>query len=157
MRPVHKFCVVPSLPPAIEGLRTAAYTLRWCWSHDSVELFRRLDRDLWEKTGHNPVLLLGTIEQAKLENAARDDPFLAHLRRVESNLETYLAGVSTRFRRTHAESGDAPFIAYFSAEFGLTECLSIQHKLAPADRRPAHRALSPDRQVCGFNSNSSSG
>src|SRR5208337_280660 len=92
MRPVHTFSVVPSLPPAIEGLRTAAYNLRWCWSHDSVELFRRLDRDLWEKTGHNPVLLLGTIEQAKLENAASDDPFLAHLRRVQSNLETYLAG-----------------------------------------------------------------
>jgi hypothetical protein len=113
------------LPPAIEGLRTAAYNLRWCWSHDSVDLFRRLDRDLWEKAGHNPVLLLGTIEQAKLENVAKDDPFLAHLRRVESNLETYLAGDSTWFRRTYAKSDDEPFIAYFSAEFGLTECLSI--------------------------------
>ena len=92
MRPVHTFSVVPSLPPAIEGLRTVAYNLRWCWSHESVELFRRLDRDLWETTGHNPVLLLGTIEQAKLEEAANDDAFLAHLRRVESNLETYLAG-----------------------------------------------------------------
>jgi starch phosphorylase len=91
-----------------------------------VELFRRLDRDLWEKTGHNPVLLLGTIEQVKLENAAKDDPFLAHLRRVESNLQTYLAGDSTWFRRTYAKSGgDEPCIAYFSAEFGLTECLSI--------------------------------
>ena len=90
-----------------------------------MELFRRLDRDLWEKTGHNPVLLLGTIEQAKLEEAANDDAFLAHLRRVESNLETYLAGDSTWFRRTYAKSGDVPLIAYFSAEFGLTECLSI--------------------------------
>src|SRR5271166_1857147 len=125
MRPVHTFSVVPSLPPAIEGLRTVAYNLRWCWSHESVELFRRLDSDLWEKAGHNPVLLLGTIEQAKLEEAAKDDAFLAHLRRVESNLETYLAGDSTWFRRTYAKSGDVPFIAYFSAEFGLTECLSI--------------------------------
>src|SRR5271166_3129465 len=125
MRAVHTFSVVPSLPPAIEGLRTVAYNLRWCWSHESVELFRRLDSDLWEKAGHNPVLLLGTIEQAKLEEAAKDDAFLAHLRRVESNLETYLAGDSTWFRRTYAKSGDVPFIAYFSAEFGLTECLSI--------------------------------
>src|SRR5271157_4406474 len=125
MRPVHTFSVVPSLPPAIEGLRTVAYNLRWCWSHESVELFRRLDSDLWEKAGHNPVLLLGTIEQAKLEEAAKDDAFLAHLRRVESNLETYLADDTTWFRRTYAKSGDVPFIAYFSAEFGLTECLSI--------------------------------
>jgi glycogen phosphorylase len=125
MRPVHTFTVVPSLPPAIEGLRTVAYNLRWCWSHESVELFRRLDRDLWETTGHSPVLLLGTIEQAKLEEAANDDAFLAHLRRVESNQENYLAGDSTWFQRTYAKSGDVPFIAYFSAEFGLTECLSI--------------------------------
>ncbi len=125
MRPVHTFSVVPSLPPTIEGLRTVAYDLRWCWSHESVELFRRLDPDLWEKTGHNPVLLLGTIEQAKLEQAASDDAFLAHLRRVESHLESYLAGDSTWFRRTWARSVDVPFIAYFSAEFGLTECLSI--------------------------------
>ena len=125
MKPVHTFSVVPSLPSAIEGLRTIAYNLRWCWSHESVELFRRLDRDLWEKTGHNPVLLLGTIEQAKLEEAANDDAFLAHLRRVESHLETYLTGDSTWFRRTYTNSGDIPLIAYFSAEFGLTECLSI--------------------------------
>src|SRR5271157_2066482 len=125
MRPVHTFSVVPSLPPAIEGLRTVAYNLCWCWSHETVELFRRLGEDLWEKTGHNPVLLLGTIEQAKLDEAANDDAFLAHLRRVESNLETYLAGDSTWFRRTWAKANDVPFIAYFSAEFGLTECLSI--------------------------------
>src|SRR5208337_166240 len=125
MRPVHTFSVVPSLPPAIEGLRTVAYNLRWCWSHESVELFRRLDRDLWETTGHNPVLLLGTIEQAKLEDVAQDDAFLAHLNRVESNLDTYLAAESTWFGRTHGKSGDLPLVAYFSAEFGLTECLSI--------------------------------
>ena len=125
MRPVHTFSVIPSLPPAIEGLRAVAYNLRWCWSHESVELFRRLDRDLWERTGHNPVLLLGMIEQAKLEEAAHDDAFLAHLHRVESNLETYLAGDATWFRRAYAKSEDVPLIAYFSAEFGLTECLSI--------------------------------
>ncbi len=125
MRPVHTFSVVPSLPPQIEALRAVAHNLRWCWSHESVELFRRLDRDLWETTGHNPVLLLGTIEQSKLQDAARDDAFLAHLRRVESNLESYLTADSTWFRRTYGKSGDLPLIAYFSAEFGLTECLSI--------------------------------
>ena len=125
MRPVYTFDVIPSLPPTIEGLRAVAYDLRWSWSHESIELFQRLDRELWEKTEHNPVLLLGTIEQERLEQAANDDAFLAHLRRVESNLENYLAGESTWFRRTYAKSVDVPLIAYFSAEFGLTECLSI--------------------------------
>src|SRR5512147_1643228 len=131
MRPVHTFSVVPSLPKSIEGLRRVAYNLRWCWSHESVELFRRLDPDLWETSEHNPVLMLGTIEQAKLENAATDDAFLAHLHRVESNLEKYLASESTWFKRTYPNSlgaphlpqsadvgnaGDQPLIAYFSAE-----------------------------------------
>ena len=125
LKPIHTFSVVPNLPKSIEALRTIAYNLRWCWSHESVELFRRLDRDLWESSGHNPVLLLGTIEQSKLEEAARDDAFLAHLQRVESNLEAYLLAQGSWFCRVHECDRDLPTIAYFSAEFGLTECLSI--------------------------------
>ena len=123
MKPVRTFSVIPSLPQPIEALRKIAFNLRWCWSHETIELFRRLDRDLWETVEHNPVLLLGTIEQAKLEEAATDDAFLAHLHRVESDLASYLGADSTWFRRTHKD--DIPLIAYFSAEFGLTECLSI--------------------------------
>ncbi len=125
MRPVHTFSVVPSLPKEIEGLRQIAHNLRWCWSHDSVELFRRLDRDRWETCGHNPVLLLGTMEQSQLDEAAHDDAFVAHLRRVESNLQHYLAADATWFHRTYGGNRDLPLIGYFSAEFGLTECLSI--------------------------------
>ena len=99
MKPVHTFTVVPSLPPAIENLREVAYNLSWCWSHDSIALFRRLDSDLWDTCGHNPVLLLGTIEQGKLEAASRDEGFLAHLNRVDSNLKTYLGSNATWFRK----------------------------------------------------------
>jgi starch phosphorylase len=125
MKPVHTLTVVPKLPAKIEALRTIAYNLRWCWSHETIELFRRLDRELWETAGHNPVLLLGTIEQAKLEAAARDEAFLAHLQRVESHLATYLTREGSWFCRMHGCERDLPAIAYFSAEFGLTECLSI--------------------------------
>lgn len=125
MKPVQTFSVIPSLPRAVEGLRAIAHNLRWCCSHESIELFRRLDRDLWETAGHNPVLLLGIIQQERLEEVAHDEAFLAHLSRVESHLAHYLAAESTWFLRTHGKSGDLPLIAYFSAEFGLTECLSI--------------------------------
>ena len=125
MRPIRTFSVIPALPSAIEALRPIAYNLRWSWSHDSIELFRRLDGDLWETTGHNPVLMLGTIEQERLESASRDDAFLAHLRRVWENFESYLRGESSWFQRLYHGAGDKPLIAYFSAEFGLTECLSI--------------------------------
>lgn len=124
IRPLHTFSVLPSLPPALEPLRGIAYNLRWAWNHDAISLFRRLDSDLWEATGHNPNLMLLTIDQDQLEAAANDEAVLAHLERVASDLDAYLAQESTWFRRTHGQFAD-PLVAYFSAEFGLTECLSI--------------------------------
>ena len=125
MKPIRTFSVIPSLPAAIEGLRDIAYNLRWAWSHDSIELFRRLDRDLWESTGHNPVLMLGSIDQETLETAAHDDAFLAHLRRITVNLESYLEPEGSWFQKLSAGKAAKPLVAYFCAEFGLTECLTI--------------------------------
>ncbi len=124
-KPIGTFSVIPSLPAPIERLRKIAYNLRWAWSHDSIDLFRRLVRDLWETSGHNPVLMLGTIDQEKLEAVSQDDAFLAHLDYVSEKLEAYLRGESSWFRRFWRDKGDKPLVAYFSAEFGLTECLSI--------------------------------
>jgi len=124
MKPIRTFTAVPALPPRLEPLRRLAYNLRWAWDHATIELFRRLDSDLWEATGHNPVLMLGTIDQAHLEAAANDDGFLSHMDGVARYFDAYMAGESTWFRRAHGGSGDL-LVAYFSAEFGLTECLSI--------------------------------
>ena len=124
MKPAHVFKVVPSLPASLEGLRTLGYNLRWSWDHSTIELFRRLDGDLWESTGHNPVKLLAAISQAKLEAASRDEAFLAHLHRTEIALVSYLSGESSWYRRNCGKD-DGALVAYFSAEFGITECLTI--------------------------------
>jgi starch phosphorylase len=124
MKPIRTFRLIPSLPAQLQRLRGLAYNLRWAWSHETIELFRRLDSDLWEETGHNPVLMLGTIDQSRLEEAAADEAFLAHLERASQDLSQYMSGDSAWFRRRHGTS-EAPVVAYFSAEFGLTECLSI--------------------------------
>ncbi|MBX6342258.1 MAG: alpha-glucan family phosphorylase, partial [Thermomicrobiaceae bacterium] len=89
------------------------------------ELFRRLDRDLWEATYHNPVLMLGRISQAQLDAAAADEGFLAHLERVHQALQAYLQSEGASWYREAHDGGQGPLIAYFSAEFGITECLSI--------------------------------
>ena len=115
--------MIPSLPEPLEPLRELAYNLRWAWDHDSIELFRRLDTDLWESTGHNPVLMLGSIDQMRLVSAAADDSFLAHLERVSRALESRM-GQNSWFQRVHSPAGKL-LVAYFSAEFGLTECVSI--------------------------------
>jgi starch phosphorylase len=126
MRPSHTFRVIPSLPPNLERLRDLAYNLNWAWNHNTIDLFRRLERDLWETSQHNPVLMLGTIRQERLEEAMADDGFMAHLDRVSRDTERYLQGRSTWYSKTYPDlGGEGTRMAYFSAEFGLTESLGI--------------------------------
>lgn len=120
---IGNFSVIPSLPEKLEPLREIAYNVYWAWNQDAQELFWRLDRDLWESTNHNPVMMLGKISQEKLYDIAEDDGFVSHMNRVFLQLNIYLQD-STWYRKKYGAT-DVPFIAYFSAEFGLTECLQI--------------------------------
>ncbi len=122
IRPIYTYTVAPSLPKELEALHELAYNLLWVWDHDLMELFIRLDPDLWEKTNHNPAQLLGMISQDRLNSAARDDAFLTQLDRAYESYKKYLDASSSWFRKTYTQVGDNQ-IAYFSAEFGLTECL----------------------------------
>ena len=124
MRPSHTFRVIPSLPASLERLRDLAYNLSWAWNHDAIDLFRRLDRDLWETTLHNPVLMLGTIRQERLEEVMADDGFMAHLERAGRDLDRYMQARNTWYSK-NCPDGEGARIAYFSAEFGLTESLGI--------------------------------
>jgi glycogen phosphorylase len=124
MKPIRTFSIIPSLPPELERLRDVAHNVRWAWDPDSIALFRRLDDDLWHATRNNPVLMLGTIDQSRLEDAAADEGFLLHLERVTRDLDAYMASSSTWYARHHG-TPDGPEIAYFSPEFGLTDALQI--------------------------------
>jgi starch phosphorylase len=123
MRPIRTFKVSPALPPRLEPLRALAYNLYWDWSDEVKELFRRLDPDLWEQSRQNPVLMLGTISQERLQTASTDDGFLAHLERAERELQDYLQERSWYQRQRGTDTQEC--YAYFSAEFGLTTALPI--------------------------------
>ncbi|HUG13872.1 MAG TPA: alpha-glucan family phosphorylase [Thermomicrobiales bacterium] len=124
MKPIRTFSIIPSLPPELERLRDIANNIRWAWDPDSIALFRRLDDDLWHATRNNPVLMLGTIDQSRLEEAVADEGFLLHLERVARDLDAYMSSSSTWHAREHGAAA-APEIAYFSPEFGLTDALQI--------------------------------
>ena len=124
MRPVKTFHVQPALPERLRPLEDLAYNLRWSWDHETISLFRRLDRDLWEESGHNPVLMLGSIAQERLREVAQDEAFLAHMDRVAADLSEYVAGATTWYQKAYGPPS-RPLVAYFSMEFGLTESLPI--------------------------------
>src|SRR3954447_14156330 len=120
---IRTFQVFPDLPEPLEPLLKLAHNLWWVWQPDAVELFRRLDRKLWEEVYHNPVKLLGVIDQTKLASAAQDDGYLAHMRRVYDEFQKHL-NEKGWFNETHPEKAKTQ-VAYFSAEFGLHESLPI--------------------------------
>lgn len=124
MKPIRTFAVIPSLPPQLDRLSDIARNLRWSWNHDAVALFRRLDDTLWIESGHNPVLMLGRVDQARLEEVVNDEAFIVQLERVARDLDGYLQRRDTWFSRLHGPV-DAPQIGYFSMEFGLTDCVNI--------------------------------
>jgi len=144
MQPIRTFNVSPSLPPRLEKLRQLAYNLHWDWNVETKDLFRRLDIDLWESSHHNPVLMLGTISQARLQEAAEDEGFLAQMDRAARQLEDYLQE-RTWYRKNRGQGSEltshiplntpnpkskiqnpkSECYAYFSAEFGLVDCLPI--------------------------------
>src|SRR5262249_51552900 len=122
-RPIRTFTVLPHLPERLQGLQKLAYNLWWCWNHDAVALFRRIEDDRFEELDNSPVKLLSAIDQARFDQLVRDDGFLAHLDRVEEGLHHYLTS-PTWFQETYP--GDPPCrIAYFSAEFGIHESIPV--------------------------------
>jgi len=120
---VQKFNVTPYLPEKLRPLLKIAYNLWWVWNYEAIELFRRLDVDLWREVEHNPVKLLGAVSQTQLDEAAESDSFLAHMERVETELDRHLSSKSW-FEENLVDYRDAK-VAYFSAEFGIHECLPI--------------------------------
>ncbi|SEQ33175.1 alpha-glucan family phosphorylase [Microlunatus flavus] len=123
MRAIRRFTVRPVLPEVLKPLGDLARNLRWCWNTDTQDLFRSVDPELWEASGHDPVRLLADVSVERLEQLSRDKRFLKNLRGVEADLADYLAG-DLWYSGYAAETESAPRgIAYFSPEFGITEVL----------------------------------
>src|SRR4051812_15914401 len=116
IRPIREFLVRPSLPPPLIRLSELAYNIVWSWEPIIRALFRRLDPVLWRETGYNPVTLLGRVSQATLDRAAADPRYLALYAQACERYQELIQPVPPV---------DDTLIAYFSAEYGLTECLPI--------------------------------
>lgn len=118
------YIVVPKLPAKLQKLLEVAYNLWWVWNSEAFELFRRIDRDLWEEVYHNPIQLLGKVSKEKLQELENDESFLAHLEEVYDSLQKYLSRQPWFFKEFDKEHHNCK-IAYFSMEYGLTEAIPM--------------------------------
>ncbi|MBK8981847.1 MAG: alpha-glucan family phosphorylase [Ignavibacteria bacterium] len=102
-------------------LKEIAYNLTWSWSKDTVELFNDINPDFWNWSQHNPVMVMNEINPSYLEFILEKKNLGSRINGIYSDYKEYMTK-STYFDEKYFKS-EKPIIAYFSAEFGITECL----------------------------------
>jgi len=120
MNKIQVFSVSPSIPRKLAFLEKLSRNMWWCWNADAIELFRRLNPQLWRDVGHNPLLFLGQIPQERLESLAEEEGFLAHVKAVEERFNKEVVADACSDAALHSKR-----IAYFSLEYGIHESIRI--------------------------------
>ena len=120
---IRHFHVRPNIPKELAPLEEIARNLWFSWSWEAVQLFIRLNPVLWEQSYQNPVQMLGSVPQADLEAAAKDESFVGNLERVYRSFQEYMKRASW-FQEAHEADAGAR-VAYFSCEYGIDEGLPI--------------------------------
>ena len=115
--PIREFVVRPALPPQLSRMPELAYNILWAWESSIRTLFRRLDPALWKESGYNPVVLLGRVAQTTLERAALDPRYIAQYQLACQRFDAHM--------KAPPAAPGGKLIAYFSAEYGLTECMPV--------------------------------
>lgn len=116
-----RITVLPRVPEPLAGLERLAHNLAWTWDPEVRELFRDIDRDLWERIGHNPLALLRDVDQRRLDEHAGDAGYLARLAEGVARLDAHLADPGWYGR----EIGNGDRYAYFCAEYGWHESTAL--------------------------------
>jgi starch phosphorylase len=93
--------------------------LRWSWDDRTQDLFRWVEPDRWEASGHDPIRLLGMVDRRRLDALAADRAFLSFLTEVHDDLRRDLEAD----RWFQGRQSPLRSVAYFSPEFGIAEAL----------------------------------
>ena len=118
------FEVVSELPEPLKPLKRLARNFLWSWNHEIRDLFRSIDKDIWEECEHNTILYLNRIPKDRWAILAKDGLFIGRLKACEQILDDYLAK-ETWFEKEYPDQSGKATIAYFCFEFGITEGLPI--------------------------------
>ncbi|MDD3154953.1 MAG: alpha-glucan family phosphorylase [Victivallaceae bacterium] len=113
---VQLFNVSPAMPKELEFLDRLSRNIWWCWHPLAVELFVRIDPNLWREQESTPRSFLAKVSPERLKELSQDAAYLRQLRIVQ-----------TEFERSIPEKDDPKDrkTAYFSMEFGLHESVRL--------------------------------
>lgn len=118
---LHSFTALTSLPPAIGRLRELAHNLWWSWHPECHYLFSALNEEEWERSNHNPIATLEKATRARLIIVAHEQSYLRLHNQTMAAFDAYMAETPQSFGPLTPQQP----LAYFSTEYGLSECLPI--------------------------------
>ena len=122
MKPIYRLNVLPSLPEDLTPLWDLAHNLWWTWSSKTIRTLQHIDPETWIACGRDPRRFLASLPNEQLQKLMEDGPLSARIGEVVQEYQHYQQR-ATWFDQAH--SGSALQVAYFSAEFGLSEGLRI--------------------------------
>ena len=104
------------LPEQLKCLDELAHNMWWAWNYQARNMFKSLDVELYEKVGHNPVMLLERLSYDRKEEIVKDKTIMKSIKEVYAMFRAYM-DVKPNTKR--------PSVAYFSMEYGLNQVLKI--------------------------------
>lgn len=115
--PVWKRVLVRSeVPKQLEPLRKLAQNLWWSWNYRAIELFESIDPVLWERSQHNPVSLLESLNFEQYQALIANKTFMANMKAVLAEFDTYMKA---------PKAAKSPKVAYFCMEYGLHSVIKL--------------------------------
>ena len=124
VKAIRRFNVRTVLPAPIGALDELSTNLRWSWDTATRQLFSTTAPVLWERVNQDPVAFLSALSAAELDALAGDQEFVARVTKAAEGLKTYRSDARWYQNWSAEQTEQVPnAIAYFSAEFGITEVL----------------------------------
>lgn len=105
-----------TLPKELKCLDELAHNMWWAWNYEARELWKSLDKDLYEEVGHNPVMLLDRLSYERKEAIVNDKTIMERVKSVYKLFRDYMDVEPDATR---------PSVAYFCMEYGINQVVKI--------------------------------
>lgn len=108
--------VKSTLPAELKCLDEIAHNMWWAWNYEARDMWKSLDKDLYEEVGHNPVMFLDRLSYERKEAIVKDKAIMERVKAVYKKFREYM---------DVAPDANRPSVAYFCMEYGINQVVKI--------------------------------
>ena len=108
--------VKSTLPAELKCLDELAHNMWWAWNYEARDMWKSLDKALYDEVGHNPVMLLDRLSYERKEAIVKDKAIMERVKAVYKKFREYM---------DVAPDAKRPSVAYFCMEYGINQVVKI--------------------------------